>query len=183
MRLLRPLGIAIEPPRLRTTLGHLAGAEMSGWMEKNCPSRPRIGLWAGGRKQERRNPLYMFAELGNRLRREMGAGLIVLWGPGEEALRDRLVRALEGAVAAPPTDLERLAALLRGLDLTITNDTGPMHLSVAVGTSTLAMFASGEPTRWGHPGPGVINLGPAASQLSPERLVSACLELLPARSG
>ncbi len=182
MRLLRPLGITAEPPRLRTTLGHSAGTEMSGWMEKNCPGRPRVGLWAGGRKRERRTPVYLFVELGNRLRRELGAELIVLWGPGEEALRDRLVRALEGAVAAPPTDLERLAALLRGLGLMVANDTGPMHLSVAVGTPTLALFASGEPTRWGHPGPGVINMGPAASQLTPERLLSACLELLPARS-
>jgi ADP-heptose:LPS heptosyltransferase len=37
--------------------------------------------------------------------------------------------------------------------LTICNNTGPMHLSVAVGTPTLGLFCGVEIERWGHPSP------------------------------
>lgn len=181
MRLLEPLGIKVEPPRLTTRLGHASFGHMSNWLERHCPRRPRVGLWPGGRKQMGRNPPELFAGLGKRLIQQLGAGIVILWGPKEEALRNRLLGLLDAAVAAPPTDLEELAGLLRGLDLVVANDTGPMHLSVAVGTKTLALFVANEASRWGHPFSGVVNLGPEALRLAPESVFSACRELVSLR--
>ena len=55
-----------------------------------------------------------------------------------------------GAKLAPPTDLVTLASLLRGAILCVSNNSGPMHLAVAVGTPTVGLFLSDDRRRWAH---------------------------------
>jgi len=103
----------------------------------------------GGRLGYRRVPAAVFA-LAARLALAHGLTPVVTWGPGEEALADEVLAGAPGALRAPPTDLDQLAALMRGARVTICNNTGPMHLSVAVGSPTIAFFFRMEPERWGH---------------------------------
>jgi ADP-heptose:LPS heptosyltransferase len=81
---------------------------------------------------------------------ELGVTPVVTWGPGEEALVDAVVAAVPGAVRAPATSIDQLASLMQKAVLTVSNNTGPMHLSVAVGCPTLALFLHMEISRWGH---------------------------------
>ncbi|HEX6799862.1 MAG TPA: glycosyltransferase family 9 protein [Ktedonobacterales bacterium] len=46
------------------------------------------------------------------------------------------------------TSLGGLAAVIRRLDLYITNDTGPSHLAEAVGTPSITLFGPADPRRW-----------------------------------
>lgn len=183
MRLLAPLGVQADPPRLRTRLGLNAGSNMGAWLADLRVAPPRVGIWMGSRKLERRWPLPFYVQLARRLQQRADATLVALWGPGEEALRDQLAAALpEGLVVAPATDLEELAGLIRQLDLVVTNDTGPMHLAIACGTPTVALFASGDPRRWCHPYPQVRSLSsPGRDPGEVERAAAACLNLLAQR--
>ena len=151
------------------------------WLDESGVRRPRIGIWAGARKHHTRWPASFYA----RLARRLDGGRVALWGPGEEKLQDELMAGVSGSMAmAPRTDLEDLAGLLRGLDLVVCNDTGPMHLSVAVQTPTVCLFTSGKSSRWGHPYPHVRNLD--ASGRDPEevdRAFEACMELLGSLTG
>jgi ADP-heptose:LPS heptosyltransferase len=104
----------------------------------------------GGRVGERRLPAELFGRVARALAAE-GLTPVVTWGPGEEALRDAVCAACAEAVRAPPTDLRQLAALMRGAVCTVCNNTGPMHLAVAVQSPTLAFFFNMELERWGHP--------------------------------
>ncbi len=103
----------------------------------------------GGRLGWRRVPVDAFAAAAQTLT-ERGVTPVVVFGPGEDALAGEVCRACPQAVRAPPTDIEQLASLLRGAVLCVTNNTGPMHLAVAVGCPTLALFLSMETERWGH---------------------------------
>lgn len=180
MRLLSPLGADGEPPVLRTQLGQASAERFAGWLRQLHVDSPRVGLWAGSRKLERRWPVPFYVQLGRKLQQMFAAKLVVLWGPGEEALRDQIASAIRSdVVAAPATDLEELAGLMRGLDLVVTNDTGPMHLAVACGLATLALFASGDPSRWGHPYARVCNLvAPGRDPAEVDQALSACGQLL-----
>ena len=76
---------------------------------------------------------------------------MVTWGPGEEALAAEVCGGCPEAVRAVATDLDGLAAALAGARLALCNNTGPMHLAVAVGCPTLALFSRIEMRRWSHP--------------------------------
>ncbi len=47
------------------------------------------------------------------------------------------------------TNLKQLAALLREVDLLVTNDSGPMHIAAALGTPVVAIFGPTDPKRTG----------------------------------
>jgi ADP-heptose:LPS heptosyltransferase len=184
LRLLSPLGIsaAPEPPRLE--LDWRAPDALARWLEE-LP-RPRIGLWPGARKTENRWKLSRFSRLARMLGDAYGGSRVILWGPGEEPLRDELAR-LPATAAAPPTDLFELAGLLRRLDLLVINDTGPMHLAVALGTPTVALFTATRAARFGHPAPHARNLvlaDPAEDEPAQvARALAACAELLRSPKG
>jgi ADP-heptose:LPS heptosyltransferase len=103
----------------------------------------------GGRLGFRRVAPERFAA-GARALLERGVTPVVTWGPGEEALVDEVLKLAPGAVRAPATSIDQLAALMRDAKLTLCNNTGPMHLAVAVGCPTVALFLHMEVARWGH---------------------------------
>ncbi len=105
----------------------------------------------GGRLGARRVPTAVFSGVTKALT-ERGITPIVTWGPGEEALANEVLSAGAG-VLAPPTSLDELAALMAKSKVVVCNNTGPMHLSVAVGAKTVALFWKMPVDQWGHPWP------------------------------
>jgi len=137
------------------------------------PPAPYVLLNPGGRLGYRRVDPRLFAAAALEAH-TLGLTAIVVWGPGEERLADEVLGAAPVALRAPPTDLDELAALMRGAVATISNNTGPMHLAAAVGCPTLALFLHMDVARWGHPyAPHrMLDLTPTAdSPVESERLV------------
>jgi heptosyltransferase-3 len=50
-----------------------------------------------------------------------------------------------------PPSLDELAFLMSRARVVVCNNTGPMHLSVAVGAKTVALFWRMPTEQWGHP--------------------------------
>ena len=73
----------------------------------------------------------------------------VLERSAEEAALGVLPRGHRVHSTVGETDLMQLLALERRADLFIGCDTGPMHMAVAVGTPTLALFGPADPRRTG----------------------------------
>jgi heptosyltransferase III len=148
LRLLEPLGISPGHPQMSTSAG-VTNAEIDAWLERKGLTRALlVGISPGARKADHRMGAEVFAAIGAAAH-AFGARPIVLWGPGEEGLAQEIARA-SNAELAPPTDIDQLAALMRRLCAVVVNDTGPMHLSVAVGTPTIALFSYPNERRWGH---------------------------------
>jgi heptosyltransferase-1 len=75
---------------------------------------------------------------------------VVLWGAGEQALAEEVVRVARGAaMLAPPTTIADLVALARGAALMVSGDTGPTHVASAVGTPIVGIFGPTRPARNG----------------------------------
>jgi ADP-heptose:LPS heptosyltransferase len=126
-------------------------ADFRSYLEQGAGT-PRAVLNPGGRLGWRRIPPEAFASAARALL-ALGRVPIVTWGPGEEELARTVVAGAPGAQLAPPTNLDELAALMRSAGLTVCNNTGPMHLSVAMGVPTLGLFLRIDMERWGHPAP------------------------------
>jgi heptosyltransferase-3 len=110
---------------------------------------PHAVLLPGGRLGWRRIPPEAFAAAGRALL-TAGRRPVVVWGPGEEPLARAVVDGAPGSILAPETDLDALAALLAAAGCTVCNNSGPLHLSVAVGAPTLGLFLRMDPGRWGY---------------------------------
>jgi ADP-heptose:LPS heptosyltransferase len=146
LHLLSPL---LVPPHLLPTFRAPRVTGALGPFLEQVRATPHAVLVPGGRLGWRRIPPELLAVAARTLT-ALGRTAVVAWGPGEEELGHAVVSAAPGAQLAPPTNLDGLAALLAAAGCTVCNNSGPMHLSVAVGAPTLALFLKMDPERWGY---------------------------------
>ena len=87
-------------------------------------------------------PAERYASVARHLAEYWGLPSLVVWsGEQENLVAKQIVATSNGhAVLSPATTLAQLASLIRRASLFVGSDTGPMHLSVAVGTPTVGMI-------------------------------------------
>ncbi len=104
------------------------------------------------RRQARRWHITSYARLAS-LAADAGFVCVAVTGPGEEQMGEEIVRGSGGrALMLPPTSVKEMAACFALADATVANDNGPMHISMAVGTPTIAIFGPTKPESWMEPG-------------------------------
>jgi lipopolysaccharide heptosyltransferase I len=88
-----------------------------------------------------------YAQLADRLVRELGAGVLYTWGPGELEWVKKVRNLMEEpSFLAPRTEsLTQLGEIFRRCDLYIGGDTGPLHVASFVGTPIVAIFGPTHP--------------------------------------
>ena len=95
-------------------------------------------------------PIEKFAELGKRLVAEMGCQIRIVGGSSNEDQGEALARQIGRARnLCGKTDLPGLCSLLKGMDLLVTVDSGPMHWADALGVPLVAIFGATDPSRTG----------------------------------
>lgn len=115
--------------------------------------RPTVGLVLGTSNPQKDWAAERYAELVNRMDSELGTRVVLVGGRSE---RERAAAELVRSRAAHPPldllawDLRRLAYLTERLDVLVSPDTGPMHMSVALGTPTVGLVGYTNP-KWGGP--------------------------------
>jgi ADP-heptose:LPS heptosyltransferase len=103
----------------------------------------------GGGWVSKQWPTQSFGALARGLR-ERGLAPLVTFGPGEEALADRVVEASGGAALRGfGTTLLEYVELARRARLVVAADTGPLHLACAVGTPVVGLYGPTDPARNG----------------------------------
>jgi len=115
--------------------------------------RPMVGVGFGAAYGSAKMwPADRFAELIDRL--EEVAVVVLIGSKSDRAVADKVLNLTKSSPASlvGKTDIPALSAVLSRLDLYITNDTGPMHLSAAVGTSVIAIFGPTSPEETGPMG-------------------------------
>ncbi len=110
-----------------------------------------VGLVAAGSWPAKTWP---FANLALLARRLMAGGheVLLLSGPGEEAVSGSLRPLAPGLLELPPCDVGVLAAVVSRLGAVVGNDSGPRHLAAAFGVPTFAWFGPTHPDTWSPPG-------------------------------
>jgi heptosyltransferase-2 len=117
-------------------------------------SGPVVGINPCTTWPSKRWSLEGFAAVADTLARQFGALVLLTGGPNDVSLGNEIM----GRVSAGPvnligrTTLWQLGALIRRCDLYITCDSGPMHISAAVDTPTVAIFGPTDPIRHGPNG-------------------------------
>ena len=111
-------------------------------------TRPRIGIHpSAGRRLKQWEP----AKFRALLERLHGRGSVVVTGTEVDRPMIDSIASGTSARSLVGLDLATFAAVVEGLDVFITGDTGPMHLAHAVGTPNVAIFGPSDPVRYGPP--------------------------------
>ena len=106
---------------------------------------------SGGNMVSRRWRMERFAELADKLSEVYEAKVVITGGASELGLARDLSHLMKSTpiVAAGQISVGQLAELISKLNLYISNDTGPMHISAAMGTPTIGLFGPDTPVRYG----------------------------------
>jgi lipopolysaccharide heptosyltransferase I len=88
-----------------------------------------------------------YAQLADRLIRELKATVIFTWGPEEVKWVEGIRREMkESSILGPRTEsLTQLAEVFRRCDLYIGGDTGPMHIASLMGTPVVVIYGPTDP--------------------------------------
>jgi lipopolysaccharide heptosyltransferase I len=104
--------------------------------------RPWLTVGVGSRWLTKRWPPGHFAELVGRAQREFGGTAIFVGASEETELAAFAASCLTGPIVqmTGQTTLPQLVAMLAASDVMIANDTGPLHLAVALGRPVVAPY-------------------------------------------
>lgn len=158
----RAAGLAAGPPPLpRLVVPEWAVAEAKAWLDGpgGRPARPPIAVQPGSGSRAKCWPPERFGALIARLTSELGRAVVVLAGPADE----EAVAALPGAPVARELPLAVVGGILRACACALVNDSGPGHLSAALGVRTLAIFGPTSAAQWAPRGEAVRILTGTAS--------------------
>lgn len=139
---LLPLGIkdASPIPRLPTRAMDDLTVEKLLKKEKANTGVPLVGLFPGAGHPGRRWPLERFAQLADYLERNEGVRVIVFGGPEEAELAQKMRKLFAATtIIFDKLTVSQLASAQARLSLFVSNDTGPMHIAAAVGTSVVML--------------------------------------------
>jgi heptosyltransferase II len=145
------LGASPEPlpPQLFVTPGEIAAVNKKFGLSEI--ERPLLGLNPGAEYgPAKRWPVDKFIAAAREVQQQTNCTWLVFGGKADEAI----ARRIESAIPSPPTailafagktSLRELMALLKICRVLLTNDSGPMHVSAALGVPVVAPFGSTSP--------------------------------------
>ncbi|MEE9165581.1 MAG: lipopolysaccharide heptosyltransferase II [Nitrospinota bacterium] len=152
LKLAASLGCEIQEIKFPLNLNPEAEQEALDFLQKNQldTRRPLVTFVPGARWEKKRWPPASFSRLGDLLNQKLGAGIIVAGSRQENRLIHEIRSAMKNISAeAVDFSLTKLTALLSKSDAVVTNDSGPMHIAVAMGTPVVALFGPTDPRRTG----------------------------------
>ena len=121
-----------------------------------------IAIHPGASCPSKRWPAYRFGRVADELIDRHKVKVVIIGGPADI----KTVKEVESGMLHKPIilseghSLGEVAALLKGCKIFISNDSGPVHIAVAVGTPVISIFGRLDPglspARWGPVGPNDI---------------------------
>jgi heptosyltransferase-2 len=148
MALLRPLGIDVSHPRLELRVTEAERDEAAAVLAAHGVGEDDlvVGIHPGANQAVRRWDLRKYASLADEITERFGAKVVVFVSPDGYGAD---IPTRQPVVRVRPT-LRQLMAMLSRCALMVGNDSGPMHVAVALGVPTVAVFTSQKP-QWFAP--------------------------------
>ena len=148
--LLRPLGIGNHTEADREPEMFLSQEDRD-YADRMFQSRglasrsPIIGIFPGAGWRHRCWPAERFAAIGDLAAEKSNARVVIFGGPGEADIVDDVAQKMRtcAVLMKGRMTLRELGAMIEKCDVFLSNDTGPMHISTAVKTTTIALFGPG----------------------------------------
>lgn len=145
--------------------------ELSAWRERHglaAETRPIVTLSPGAVGAGKAWPPGHYAALAQALAKD-GVTVWVLGGPNEGPIAREIAAAGRHVRDLTSNDLRNAVLALTAADVSVTNDSGLMHVSAAIGTPTVAIFGPTSPWHWKPLNPVAAILEPPGDEAARER--------------
>jgi heptosyltransferase-2 len=146
--------------------------ELAHWGKSNGlldESKPIVALSPGAVGAGKAWPASHYAELAQALVQD-GVSVWILGGPNEAPLAKQIAAAGGASVRdLTSNDLRNAILALAAANVSVTNDSGLMHVSAAIGTPTIAIFGPTSPWHWKPLNPVAAILEPPGDDAARER--------------
>ena len=107
---------------------------------------PVIGIIPSGGWESKRCDAAKWIEICENIREKFNTQFLILWGQGDENDAQNIFQVLKQySILGPKTTFGQLSGLIEKCELIIANDSGPMHVSAALGRRTLGIFGPTDP--------------------------------------
>lgn len=153
LSLLNKLGIDPAPVKFPIHIPDDAVAFASHWLKE----QPKLAghsfsvIHPGVGYETKAWPLERFAQLADRMQKELNQPVVIAWGPGLNAHRQRIASAMQTETLLGPEtpSLFHAMALYKEARQFIGGDTGPLHLCAGMGIPVIALHGPTDPRRNG----------------------------------
>ena len=146
--------------------------ELATWRAQRglaAEGRPIVTLSPGAVGAGKAWPVGHYGALARALTQD-GVSVWILGGPNETPLAKQIADAAEGRLRdLTGTDLRNAILALAAADAAVTNDSGLMHVSAAIGTPTVAIFGPTSPWHWKPLNPIAAILEPPGDETAAQR--------------
>lgn len=120
------------------------------------PEQPLIAIHSGSGTWVKHWDEAKWASVADTLTGQLDAAVVITGGDHEAPLAQRIAALMKekAIVMAGDTHIGQLAALFARAKVVLGSDSGPLHLAVAVGAPTVALFGPADPVEfgpWGDP--------------------------------
>jgi len=163
---------ALLPPDWPLPELKVPAQELQAWLASRGlarEARPIVTLSPGAVGAGKAWPPEHYAALAKALAQD-GASVWVLGGPGETAIAQQIAAAGGARVRdLTSNDLRNAILALAAADVSVTNDSGLMHVSAAIGTPTVAIFGPTSPWHWKPLNPVSAIIEPPGDELARQR--------------
>ena len=151
LELLKPLDVEIISKNILYNVGNLEKLFAEDFFNENNLTNINVfGIIPSGGWDSKRCDKNKWVDICESAVQEFKCKILVLWGPGDESDAGFIKSNLgEDCLLAPKSTLPQMAALISRCKLVIANDSGPMHISAALGVSTLGIFGPTNPKAHG----------------------------------
>jgi lipopolysaccharide heptosyltransferase II len=153
MKILEPLGPTFREEELEFPVmsedRHFASDLFNKYNIKG--EQLKIIVHPGGKKPSKLWPKEKFAQLVDRLIEEIGVQVILVGSVDEVKMTNEIIELMQHGVVnlTGKLTLSQLAAVIDRADLTISNDSGPMHIAAALKIPVVVLFSSVDiPNLW-----------------------------------
>ncbi|MBN1232013.1 MAG: glycosyltransferase family 9 protein [Candidatus Coatesbacteria bacterium] len=110
-----------------------------------------VGIHPGARRPHHIWQIDKIVRLIKNIEKLDNSKVLVTHGSHDRSVVSVIKKSIPGIIVAPETDVQLLAAIIQKCSFFITEDTAPMHITVAVNTPSLTLWGDGDLKRWGLP--------------------------------
>lgn len=151
LELLKPLEVPVISKKIHYYVSEDERKFADNYFQNNFNSDEKIiGIIPAGGWSSKRCDALKWVEICEAILKKFKVKFLILWGPGDEDDSYYIKEHLgNNAVTAPQLPLRKMCALIDKCNMIIANDSGPMHISAALGKNTLGIFGPTDPKKHG----------------------------------